>query len=109
MKTKRSTKALALSLLIGAGLGLIGCADEYAAYPGYGRGYYGYTGYHPSYYGYGAPYANYSPYYGAPYYYGGPYYGTRSVVVTRDRTYVHNNAYRYRYRQNRTNAVRHSN
>ncbi|MEY2484862.1 MAG: hypothetical protein QOH39_510 [Verrucomicrobiota bacterium] len=90
---------------------MIGCADEYAGYPGYGRGYYAsYPGYRPYYYGTGygyVPYRSYGPYYGSSYY-GAPYYGGgATVVVSRDRAYSRTNA--YRYRQNRTVRARTSN
>jgi hypothetical protein len=71
-------------------MGLVGCADEYAAYPGYGGGYYAsYATPHPYYGGYGYPYRAYGPYYGRPYGYGGPYYGGASVVVSRSSSYRH--------------------
>lgn len=95
-------------LLAGAGVVLAGCADEYAAYPGYGRGYYAsYSGYSPYYYGYGyAPYRSYGPYYGSPYYYGGPYYGTGAVVVARSRSYTYNDRYRHWQNRRRTSENR---
>ena len=83
-------RVLLLLGLIGAGVGLVGCADEYAAYPGYYRGGY-YASSAPYRYGYGYPYGGYGyPYggYGYPYraygpYYGGyPYYGGASVVIS---------------------------
>src|SRR2546423_4253932 len=89
MKTswvKRFYKGLLLVGLLGAGAGLVGCADEYAAYPGYRGGYYAssYGGRpYPS-YGYGYPYGAYGyPYraYG-PYYGGYPSYGGASVVIS---------------------------
>jgi hypothetical protein len=87
--------------LLGAAVSLVGCADEYVAYPGYGGGYYasnsGYRPYSP--YGY-APYRYYGPYYGAPYYggpyHGGPYYGGGTVVVSGSRNYVYRDGYRTR-------------
>lgn len=102
-------------LLLGAGLTVVGCADEYVGYPGYRGGYYaGYSGYNP-YYGYGyAPYPYYGPYYGGPYY-GGPYYGGGgAVVLSSSRNYVYRDAYRnrtYTYRDrfgrfHRTDRVR---
>ena len=48
-------------VLVGISGGLTGCADEYAAYPGYRGGYY-------------ASYPAYRPYYGGYGYYGYPYY-----------------------------------
>jgi len=98
-------------LLFGAGISMIGCADEYAAYPGYGRGYYAsYPGYRPYSYGTGygyVPYRSYGPYYGSPYY-AAPYYGGgATVVVSRDRAYRRTNA--YRHRQNRNVRARTSN
>jgi len=98
MKTnwvKRFCRGLLLTGLVGAGLGLAGCADEYAAYPAYRGGYYaGYHGSYPYYGGYGYPYRAYGPYAGyyRPYY-GSPYYGGSTVVVSRNRAY----GYRDRY------------
>jgi hypothetical protein len=123
-KWKRGIRVGFVALfLLAAGASLVGCADEYAAYPGYGGGYYAsYSGYRPYYpYGY-APYRNYGPYYGAPYYggpyYGGPYYGGggATVVVSGSRNYAYrdggyrsrNYAYRDRYGRwhNRADNVR---
>src|SRR5207248_1256919 len=80
-------------LLVGAGAGLNGCADEYAG--GYRGGYYAsYPGYRPYYGGYGyygyAPYRYYGPYYGSPY----PSYGGGSVVISGSRSYTYRNGYR---------------
>jgi hypothetical protein len=106
-KWRKGIRAGLLALfLVGAAAGLIGCADEYVAYPGYGGGYYAsYSGYRP-YYGYGyAPYRSYGPYYGSPYYgqpyYGRPYYGGATVVVSGSRNYAYRDGYRrgsYTYR-----------
>ncbi|MEY2539063.1 MAG: hypothetical protein QOG67_2803 [Verrucomicrobiota bacterium] len=114
MNTRLSSKirtVLSSLLLFGAGISMIGCADEYAGYPGYGRGYYAsYPGYRPYYYGTGygyVPYRSYGPYYGSSYY-GAPYYGGgATVVVSRDRAYSRTNA--YRHQQNRTVRARTSN
>ncbi len=89
-------QGLLLTALAGAGIGLVGCADEYAAYPGYHGGYYAsYSSPYPYSGGYGYPYRAYGPYYGRPYGYGygygGPYYGGSSVVVSRS-----SSSYRYR-------------
>ena len=96
MKTawgKRIYKGLLLVGLIGASVGVVGCADEYAAYPRYRGGYYAsYSAGHPYYggYGYGYPYRAYGPYYGGPYYgYGGPYYGGATVVLSGSRSYTY--------------------
>src|SRR5436309_2873229 len=96
MKTiwaKKVGRGLLLAALIGAGMGLAGCADEYAAYPGYRGGYYAsYSAPYPYNGGYGYPYRAYGPYYGygAPYYgYGTPYYGGGgAVVISGSRSYV---------------------
>jgi hypothetical protein len=107
MKTtwvKKASRGLLLAGLVGAGIALGGCADEYAAYPGYYHGGY-YAGYSAPYYGaYGYPYRPYGPYYGgyygAPYYGYSPYYGGGSVVVSSGRSYVSGNrtyVYRDRY------------
>jgi hypothetical protein len=87
----RIRKGVLLTGLVAAGLGLNGCADEYAAYPGYRGGYYASYASAPSPYyggyGYGYPYRAYGPYYGRPYYgYGSPYYGGSTVVVSRNRS-----------------------
>ena len=123
MKTtwvKKVSRGLLLAGLVGAGIGLAGCADEYAAYPGYHGGYY--AGNSAPYSGaYGYPYRTYGPYYGGGYYgYGAPnygyapygyspYYGGGSVVVSTGRTYYSGNrayVYRDRYgRLHRANAV----
>jgi hypothetical protein len=73
----------------------VGCADEYAAYPGYHGGYYASSGYaaapYPYYggYGYGYPYRAYGPYYGSSYYGAGyPYYGAGSVVISTSHGYT---------------------
>jgi hypothetical protein len=87
--------------LLGAGASVVGCADEYVAYPGYRGGYYAsYSGYSP-YYGYGhAPYRYYGPYYGSPYYgapypyYGAPFYGGGAVVISGSRDYAYRSGYR---------------
>jgi hypothetical protein len=103
---------LLILILLGAGVGLVGCADEYVAYPGYRGGYYAsYSGYSP-YYGYGyAPYRYYGSYYGAPYYgapyYGGPYYGGGAVVVSTSRDYsTYRGGYYRRYRRGETTRSR---
>lgn len=93
---KRFCRGVLLTGLAGAGLTLAGCADEYAAYPGYRGGYYANYGVsaRPYYGGYGYPYRPYGPYYG--YYgrpYGYPYYGTSAVVVSRNRSYGYRNQY----------------
>ena len=102
MKTswvKRIRRGILLVALIGTGAGMVGCADEYAAYPGHRGGYYAsYSAPYPYYggygYGYGYPYRAYGPYYGGGYYgYGSPYYGRSTVVVSGSRGY----AYRDRY------------
>jgi hypothetical protein len=54
------TRYFVLLVLLSAALGIAGCADYYAGYPGYGPGAYSGSG----------------PYYGR-----GPYYGGGSVVV----------------------------
>jgi hypothetical protein len=102
MKTKWA-KRIRLGLLllagIGAGGGLVGCADEYATYPGYRGGYYASYTSGPYYSPYGYPYRAYAPYYGGPYYgygspyYGGPYYGGSSVVISGSRTYTYRDRY----------------
>jgi hypothetical protein len=112
MKTtwvKRLRQGLLLTGLVGAGLSLAGCADEYAAYPAYRGGYYAsYRAPYP-YGGYGYPYRAYGPYYGRPYGYGygAPYYGGASVVISRNRNY----GYRDRFGRwhNRRDADRSSN
>jgi hypothetical protein len=107
MKThwvKKILRGLLLATLIGAGASLVGCADEYAGYPGYHGGYYARASTYPYYGGYGYPYRAYGPYYGsgyygygAPYYgYGGPYYGGASVVVSSNNVYGYRNGYAYR-------------
>ena|SRR5689334_9068645 len=107
MKTrwvKKFSRGLLLVGLIGAGMGLAGCADEYAAYPGYHGGYYAsYSAPSPYYGGYGYPYRSYGPYYGgyygSPYYgYGAPYYGSGAVVISGSHSYVSGNRYVYRDR-----------
>ena len=102
MKTNmagRVRTALSALVLLGAALSLIGCADEYVAYPGYGRGYYAsYPGYRPYYgaYGYG-PYRHYGPYYSSPYY---PYYGSgAAVVVSGSRSYGYRDGYGRSFRR----------
>jgi len=121
MKTrwvKKFSGSLLLAGLIGAAMGLAGCADEYAAYPGYRGGYYAsYSAPYPYYGGYGYPYRSYGPYYGgyygSPYYgYGAPYYGSSAVVISGSRSYVSGNRYVYRdrfgrlHRRNATDRVR---
>jgi hypothetical protein len=69
MNIRRRCSVLLLGLVFTV-LGLVGCADYYSDYPGYG----------PYYAGGGGPYyaASGGPYYaggGAPYYANGPYYG----------------------------------
>ena len=97
--------------LVGTGVGLIGCADDYVGYRGYGGGYYAsYSGYRP-YYGYGyPPYRYYGPYYGAPYYgaySGGPYYGGGAVVISGSRNYAYRDSYyRSRHRTDRARSRR---
>jgi hypothetical protein len=75
MKTRCSVLLL---VLICAALGLGGCADYYAGYPGYGP-YYG------------------GPYNGGPYYSGGPYYagypGSVTIAVGDRPYYVHGSGY----------------
>jgi hypothetical protein len=103
MKTslaKRLYQGLLFVGLVAAGVGLVGCADDYYAYPGYYRGgYYGsyasapypyYGGYGYPYSAYGYPYRTYGPYYGG---YGYPYYGGASVVVSGSRTYTYRDRY----------------
>ena len=99
MKTNwvnRFCRGLLLTGLVGAGLGLAGCADEYAAHPGYRGGYYAsYRAPYPYYGGYGYPYRAYGPYYGSYYhrpYSGYPYYGGSTVVV-RNRSYGYRDQY----------------
>ena len=93
--TKRIRLGLLLLVGIGAGGGLVGCADEYAAYPGYRGGYYASSASGPYYSPYGYPYRAYGPYYGGPNYgygspyYGGPYYGGSSVVISGSRSYTY--------------------
>lgn len=110
MKTswmKKIQRGLLIAGLAGAGVGLVGCADEYAAYPGYHGGYYaGYSSApYPYYGGYGYPYRAYGPYYGGyyggPYYgYGSPYYGSSRVVVSGSRTSSYRDQYgRVHYRR----------
>ena len=107
MKTswvKRFYRVLLLLGLVGAGVGLVGCADEYAAYPGYRGGYYANYGSAP-YYGYGYPYGGYGAY-GYPYraygpYYGYPSYGGASVVISGSRS-----SYTYRDRYGRLRTSR---
>jgi hypothetical protein len=109
MKTacaNRFYKGLLLLGLIGAGVGLVGCADEYAAYPGYRGGYYASYGAarYPYYggYGYGYPYGAYGyPYRAYGPYYGSPYYGGASVVISGSRNY-----YTYRDRYGRVHTSR---
>lgn len=69
-------KYCVLFVLISAALGLGGCTDNDAGYPGYGA--------------YNGP----APYYGSPYYGPGPYYGGGSVVVAvGDRPYYRGPGY----------------
>ena len=109
---KKFGRSLLLAGLAAAGVGLVSCADEYAAYPRYYNGgyYASYSAPYPYYGAYGYPYRPYGPYYGGEYYgYGGPYYGGGAVVVSGSRSYVsgnHTHVYRDRYgRVHRTNAV----
>jgi hypothetical protein len=111
MKTKwakRFCRAFLLVGLAGAGIGLVGCADEYAAYPGYRGGYYAsYHAGYPYYSGYGYPYRAYGPYYGS--YYGGyPYYGT-SVVVSGSNHYAYRDRYGRVYTRRHVNRIRNNN
>jgi hypothetical protein len=83
-------RSLLLAGLLGAGAGLVGCADEYAAHPGYHGGYYASfaPAPYPYYGGYAYPYRGYGPYYGGAYYgYRAPYYGSTRVAVSGSRTY----------------------
>ena len=105
MKTnwvKRVRLGLCAAVVLGVGATLVGCADEYAVYPGYRGGYYtGYYGaapYYGGYYGY-APYRRYGPYYGSPYSVA-PYYRTGGVVSS-SRSY-RNSHYRSDRRRSRT-------
>jgi hypothetical protein len=102
MKTIWAKKSGLLVALIGAGVGLVGCADGYYAHPGYAGGYYAsYSGssYQPYYGGYGYPYRAYAPYYG--YGNGYPYYGGSTVIVSGSRTYASRDRYgRTYYRRN---------
>jgi hypothetical protein len=108
MKTNWA-KWIRLGLLLLAGIGaggLVGCADEYAAYPAYGGGYYAsYRAAPYPYYGpYGYRYRAYGPYYGGPYY-GGPYYGGNTVVVSGSRGYAYRDSYaRWHNRRDRTHT-----
>jgi hypothetical protein len=102
-------RGLLLVGLLGAGLGLAGCADEYAAYPRYHGGYY--ASYaatpYPYYGGYGYPYRSYGPYSGGPYYgYGSPYYGGTRVVVSRSRSYTYRDRYGRLHTRRNVNRVR---
>jgi len=103
MKTswaKKLSKGLLLGGLLAAASGLVGCADDYYANPGYYRGgYYGsyasapypyYGGYGYPYGGYGYPYRTYGPSYGG---YGYPYYCGASVVISGSRTYTYRDRY----------------
>lgn len=93
---KRFCRGLLVTGLAGAGLGLVGCADHYAAYPAYrGGGYYAsYHAPYPYYRGYGYPYRAYGPYYGySRSHYGYPYYGGNTVVVSRNRSYGYRDQY----------------
>src|ERR1700760_3938670 len=118
MKTtwvKKVSRGILLTGLAAAGISLAGCADEYAAYPGYYHGgyYASYSAPSPYYGGYGYPYRAYGPYYGgyygAPYYGYAPYYGSGSVVISGVPSYYNGGrsfVYRDRYgRVHRTNAV----
>ena len=105
MKTswvKRVYRSLLLLGLLGAGAGLVGCADYYGAYPAYQGGYYGYNA-APYYgYGYGYPYGAYGyPYRAYGPYYGYPYYGSTNVVISGSRNY-----YSYRDRYGRVHTTR---
>jgi hypothetical protein len=106
---KRFQRGLLLVGLLGAGLGLVGCADEYAAYPRYHGGYY--ASYaatpYPYYGGYGYPYRSYGPYYGRPYYgYGSPYYGNTRGVVSGRRTYTYRDRYGRLHTRRNANRAR---
>lgn len=97
-------------------MGLTGCADEYAAYPGYYHGgyYASYAAPNPYYGAYGYPYRSYGPYYGGNYYgyggpyygYGSPYYGGGTAVISGSRSYVSGNRYVYRDRYGRVHTGR---
>jgi hypothetical protein len=107
MKTawaKKVYRGLVLVGLMGAGVGFVGCADEYAAYPGYRGGYYAsYSAGYPYYGGYGYPYRAYGPYYGGPSYgYGSPYYGGGGATVV----YSGSRSYTYRDRYGRLHTTR---
>lgn len=114
MKTTWANKirqGLVLVGLIGAGAGLVGCADEHYGYgyPGYNGGYYASYSrpYYPYYGGYGYPYRAYGPYYGSSYYgYGNPYYGGSTVVVSRSRNYAYRDRYGRTYSRQNANRVR---
>ena len=101
MKTRwvtRIRRGLLLAALLGAGAGMVGCADEYGAYHGYRGGYYAsYSAPYPYYggygYGYGYPYRGYGPYYGGGYGYGAPYYRSSAVVVSGNRNYAYRNRF----------------
>lgn len=101
-------RILLLVGLIGAGVGLVGCADEYAAYPRYRGGYYAsYSRPYPYYGGYGYPYRAYGPYYGGPYYgYGSPYYGGTTVVLSGSRGYTYRDRYGRTYTRRNASRVR---
>jgi hypothetical protein len=71
---KIKTRSFILLGLVSAALGMAGCADYYAGYPGYGPYYGGYGG---------------GPYYGRPYY--GGYPGSVTVEVG-DRPYYRHGA-----------------
>jgi hypothetical protein len=104
MKTVWVKAGISLAALIGAGMGLVGCADGYYAHPG---GYYAsYTGssYYPYYGAYGYPYRAYGPYYG--YGYGYPYYGGSAVIVSGSRNYAYRNHYGRTYYRRNVDRVR---
>jgi len=105
-------RSLLLAGLLGAGVGLVGCADEYAAYPGYHGGYYASyaSAPYPYYGGYAYPYRSYGPYYGGSYYgYGAPYYGGARVVVSGSRTYTYRDRYGRLHTRRNVNRARNSN
>jgi hypothetical protein len=111
MKTtwaKKVYQGLLLLGLVGAGVGLVGCADEYAGYPGYRGGYYASYAATPSPYygGYGYPYQAYGPYYGRPYYGYSPYYGGASLVVSNSHGYYTYDHGRRVYHRRNANRVR---
>jgi hypothetical protein len=112
MKTswaKKIYQGLLLLGLVGAGVGMVGCADEYAAYPGYRGGYYAsYSAApYPYYGGYSYPYRAYGPYYGGPSYgYGSPYYGRSTVVISGSRSYAYRDRFGRVHNRRNGNRVR---